>query len=129
MSSYLTFYIEKKDDESISLEILSVSRNSELYQSLSEHIYAGQKIELTKEIVKQAIEEIRAEVYKAKARIDEYYNHLPDKLDDRMQMIDNVISLKEDMCEMEQTWHDLLFIYDIVEQTSYNDNKVVVEID
>lgn len=128
MSNYLTFYITRKNTDESPLEIMSVSRNSELYQALNEYIYQNQESELTKEIVNWAISDVRNDIDKLKNKIDEYYNHLPDKLSDRMEMLDSILSLKEDMCDSEKTMHNLMFINDIVEQSLKNATKVIVEI-
>lgn len=128
MSSYLTFYITRKDTDDVPLEIMSVSRNSELYQSLNEYIYNNQASELTTNIVDFAISDVRTDINKLKNKIDEYYNHLPDKLSDRIEMLDSVLALKEDIGDLEKTLHNLMFINDIVLNSEANNTKVIVEI-
>lgn len=128
MSSYLTFYITRKDTDDAPLKIMSVSRNSELYQSLNGYIYNNQASELTTNIVDFAISDVRTDINKLKNKIDEYCNHLPDKLSDRIEMLDSVLALKEYIGDLEKTLHNLMFINDIVLNSEANNTKVIVEI-
>ena len=134
MSSYLTFYIVPKEENSKPIALISYSRNSEVYQYFNDvlHVaYIGieetQYTELTVSKVDEVISELNQDILKARKRVAEYDKHA----DGHAELIEDIISQKEWIENLECTLRKVEFIRDIVYESSceWNSyNKVLCNI-
>ena len=135
MSSYLTFYIVPKEENSKPISLISYSRNSEVYQYFNDvlHVaYIGieetQYTELNVSKVDEVISELKNDINKAQKRVSEYEKHASGN----SELIEDIISQKEWIEDLEYTLHKVEFIRDIVYESScsWNSyNKVLCNID
>lgn len=135
MSSYLTFYIVPKEENSKPISLISYSRNSEVYQYFNDvlHVtYIGieetQYTELNVSKVDEVISELKNDIDKAQKRVSEYEKHASGNA----ELIEDIISQKEWIEDLEYTLHKVEFIRDIVYESScsWNSyNKVLCNID
>ena len=135
MSSYLTFYIVPKEENSKPISLISYSRNSEVYQYFNDvlHVaYIGieetQYTELSVSKVDEVISELKNDINKAQKRVSEYEKHASGNA----ELIEDIISQKEWIEDLEYTLHKVEFIRDIVYESScsWNSyNKILCNID
>lgn len=124
MSSYLSFYIvpkRKSEKEKKKYIILaSYSRSTELYHYFDEHIhpaYCGSDISytpLSSEDVSSVLADFTNDISKAQARLTEYEKYAKDN----PEYIDDIISMKEYISELEYWKAKASFIEDILSDMS-----------
>jgi hypothetical protein len=136
MSSYLTFYLVPKAEDSKPLDLISYSRNTNVYQYFDEvlHVaYIGnsdekQYTELDTSKVDRVLEELKNDISKAQKRMAEYEKHA----NGNTEIIEEVISQKEYIEDLEWALHKVEFIRDIVVEATYSYcdyNKVLCNVD
>jgi len=136
MSSYLTFYLVPKAEDSKPLDLISYSRNTDVYQYFEEvlHVaYIGngdekQYTELSTSKVDRVLEELRNDISKAQKRMAEYEKHA----NGNTEIIEEVIGQKEYIEDLEYALHKIEFIRDIVVEATYSYcdyNKVLCNVD
>ena len=112
MSSYLTFYLVPKAEDSKPLDLISYSRNTDVYQYFDEvlHVaYIGignekQYTELNTSKVDKVLEELRNDISKAQKRMAEYEKHA----NGNTEIIEEVISQKEYIEDLEWARNTML---------------------
>lgn len=121
MSSYLTFYLVPKAEDSKPLVLMSYTRSSNIYRCFNEalHItYIGmeepQYTELTVDKVSKVIASMQEEIASNKKRAAEYEKHAAGDTD----IIEYVIELKEDIEILEWSLNKVEFIKDLIEDIS-----------
>lgn len=123
MSSYLTFYIvpkAKNDVEIDPIAIMSYSRNSDVYQSFRDNLnvaYIGMDdkpnySELTTKKVDIVIADLNKDIKSAQDRIAEYEKHAAGNF----EIIDEILSQKDYISDLEYALHKIEFIRDLVEE-------------
>lgn len=136
MSSYLTFYIVPKEEDSKPISLMSYSRSNEIYQYFNDSLsisYAGNGdeinyTELTVSHVDRVIEHLKCDIDKSKARLQEYEKHASGNL----EIIEEILNQKDYLNDLEGTLYQIYCIRNIVEESTYswNDyNKVLCNID
>lgn len=136
MSSYLTFYIVPKEEGSKPISLMSYSRNNEIYQYFNDSLsisYAGNGdeinyTELTVSHVDKVIEDLKCDIDKSKARLQEYEKHASGNL----EIIEEILNQKDYLNDLEGTLYQIYCIRNIVEESTYNwndYNKVLCNID
>lgn len=136
MSSYLTFYLVPKEEGSKPISLVSYTRNSEVYQYYNDNAHPtfigvddeAQYSEVTLEKMDLVIEDLKLDIDKATSRILEYEKHAAGNI----EIIEEIISQKEYINDLQYALHKLEFIRDIVEESTYswtNFNKVLCNID
>lgn len=122
MSSYLTFYIKTKEENSKPLHLISYSRNTEIYQYFCENVhpvYIGleeiQYTELSVNNVELVIEDMENDIGKAKKRIEEYEKYA----NGNQEIIEEILNWKEYIEDLEYWLHKVRFIKDLVQEASY----------
>lgn len=128
MSSYLTFYLIPKAEDSKPevkpISLISYSRSSNVYQYFNDTIhpaYIGigdetQYTELTINKVDEVIEELKNDISKAQKRTVEYEKHAAGN----SELIEDIISQKEYIEDLEWALHKVEFIRDLVQEASYS---------
>lgn len=124
MSSYLNFYLlpkGSKSDNPKKLLVYSVSRSSDLYQAFVEHNIAyaynslnddeEQYTKLTSNKIRNICEDYYGDISKAEVRLNELDKHANGNPD----IIQDIIETKEYLKELQETYHILQFIKDIVD--------------
>lgn len=127
MSSYLSFFIvpKRKSSEEPKKHIIiaSYSRSSEIYQYFDENlhpVWAGNEEKYTTldlEQVGSVIHEFEKDINKAKDRLNEYEKHVKDN----PEFIDEIISTKEYIQDLEYWKDKTTFIEDMLNDTSCYD--------
>lgn len=136
MSSYLTFYIVPKDENSKPVSLISYSRNNQVYQYFNDTIhpaYIGmegetQYTELTLEKINEVISELNQDLIKVRKRLEEYEKHASGNMD----IIEEILNQKEWMEELQSTLNTINFIKELVVESTYNwsdYNKILCNID
>ena len=141
MSSYLTFYLVPKAEESKPdvkpISLINYSRSSDIYQYFYENVHPAyiedkdgntQYTELTTEMVDSVIEDLKNDITKAEKRISEYEKHAGGN----SEIIEEILSIQEYKEDLEWALHKVEFIRDIVKESndSWNDyNKVLCNVD
>ena len=136
MSSYLTFYLVPKAEDSKPLDLISYSRNTHIYQYFDETLnvaYIGmgnetQYTELNTQKVDEVLEAMKEGISKYQRQISEYEKHAAGNTD----IIEYILELKEELDILEWSLHKVEFIRDIVIEAthSYCDyNKVLCNVD
>lgn len=136
MSSYLTFYLVPKAEDSKPLNLINYSRNTDVYQYFEEvlHVaYIGngdekQYTELDTSKVDRVLEELKNDISKVQKRMAEYEKHA----NGNAEIIEEVISQKEYIEDLEWALHKIEFIRDIVVEATYSYcdyNKVLCNVD
>ena len=136
MSSYLTFYIKTKEENSKPLNLISYSRNTEIYQYFYENVhpaYIGMDedikySELSVNDVELVIEDMENDIGKAKKRIEEYEKHASGN----QEIIEEILNWKEYIEDLEYWLHKVEFIKNLVQEASYSWNsydKILCNID
>lgn len=126
MSSYLSFYIvpkkRKENEEKRHILILSYSRSSEIYQYVHENInpaFVGSDGEkyttLDKENLGTVMRDIRQDIAKVKERLELYEKYASSNAD----LIEDVISQREYLKELEFCESQLCFIEDLVDNAEF----------
>ena len=123
MSSYLTFYIKTKEENSKPLHLVSYSRNTEIYQYFYENInpaYIGLEeikyTELSVSNVDLVINDMLNDIGKARKRIEEYEKHAGGN----QEIIEEILNYKEYIEDLEYWLHKVEFIKDLVQEASYD---------
>lgn len=124
MSSYLTFYIKTKEENSKPLSLISYSRNTDIYQYFDENVhpaYIGMDedtkyTELSKNDVDLVIEDMENDIGKTKKRIEEYEKHAGGN----QEIIEEILNWKEYIEDLEYWLHKVEFIKDLIEEASYS---------
>lgn len=136
MSSYLSFYLVPKAEDSKPLCLMSYSRSSGVYQYFNDTIhpaYIGmgdetQYTELTVSKVDEVLEELRNDISKAQKRVAEYEKQAAGN----SEIIEYIIEQKEYIEDLEWALHKIEFIKDIVVEADYSFgdyNKVLCNVD
>lgn len=135
MSSYLTFYLVPKAEDSKPLALMSYSRSSDIYQYFDDTIhpaYIGmgdetQYTELTVAMVDEVLEDLKNDISKARKRVAEYEKHAAGN----SEIIEDILGQKEWIEDLEWALHKIEFIRDIVYEAScgWNEyNKVLCNV-
>lgn len=116
MSSYLSFYLKLKEENTKPVFLTCYSRNNPIYQSFYENIniaYAGNEetyTHLTIDDVNKIITDLRGDISNIKRRITTYKEHAYGNL----EIINEIISSEEYLEELTSTLHSVYFIQDLV---------------
>lgn len=124
MSSYLTFYIKTKEENSKPLHLISYSRNTDIYKYFYENVhpaYIGidedtKYSELSVNDIELVIEDMENDISKVKKRIEEYEKHA----DGNQEIIEEILNWKEYIEDLEYWLHKVKFIKDLVQEASYS---------
>lgn len=116
MSSYLTFYLQRKNEKPITL--ISYSRSDELYQYFYENTNIQNDIQydteyyttISCEDVNNIISELIQSINNVNTRIIEYEKHV----NGNIEIIDEIISLKDYLVVLNNTLIRTRFIKDLV---------------
>lgn len=124
MSSYLSFFIVPKrkneKEEKKHIIIASYSRSTELYQYFDENVhptYSGSEQEYTilnKESVASVLADFDSDINKSRTRLNEYEKHVKDN----PEYIDDIISMKEYIQDLEYWRNKASFIQDMIDDMS-----------
>lgn len=115
MSSYLTFYVQHKGDEK-KHPIMSYSRNNDIYQAFNENMNIAfcynetSYTELHNEDIMLVMGNIKDDIEKAKARLQEYEKHA----DGNSECIEEIISIKDYIKDLQSTYYRIMTIGDII---------------
>lgn len=116
MSSYLSFYLKLKEENTKPVFLTCYSRNNPIYQSFYENIdiaYAGNEetyTHLTLDDVNKIITDLKGDISNVKKRITTYKEHAYGNL----EIINEIISSEEYLEELTSTLHSVYFIQDLV---------------
>jgi hypothetical protein len=121
MSSYLTFYLQRKDEKPITL--ISYSRNDELYQYFYENINMKHDVQhdseyytiISCENVNNIISELTQSINNVNTRIIEYEKHV----NGNIEIIDEIISLNDYLSTLNDTLIRVKFIKDLVLEADF----------
>ena len=122
MSSYLSFYLVPKAHPEERLLLQSFSRSSEVYQRFFDNLsiaYAGNEEKYTKltvSDVESVIRDLDDDIAKAEARRVEYEKFCHDNL----ELIEEMISTKEYIRDLQSTRDYISFIRDILADLDYS---------
>ena len=136
MSSYLTFYIVSKAEDSKPLNLICYSRGTYIYQYFYENIhpaYIGtgdetQYTELTVQKVDGVLENMKNDISKCQEKISEYQKHAAGNT----EIIEYILEMKEDLDILKWALHKVEFIRDLVYEAGcdWNDyNKILCNVD
>lgn len=134
MSSYLTIYGKLKPEYNVEkpIPIFSVSRSHDLYQAFHEdgvtYIYKSyndednemQFTEITEEKLNSIKNTLQASVNTTKAKIDLIEKHLPDKAEERMEMLLEIENWQKYLDENLETLHYIHLLDIIVDDIKYD---------
>lgn len=114
MSSYLNLYMLPKEGKK-KLLFYSVSRNSPIYQAFNEYgvAYSGNEEKhtlVTKEMMNTMVQDAKADLDKWNKRLEELEKHAAGNA----EIIEEIISDKEYLEELQDTYNELHFIRNIV---------------
>ena len=141
MSSYLNIYVQPKikdGEESKKMILMSVSRSHPLYQAIDESgsFYAYTSIgenaeehfyELSSDLISSICQDSNAEIQIAEKRLNEYEKYAAGN----SEIIQDIISTKEYLEELKETYNQLYFIRQIVDdiENGFSDfEKVFINI-
>ena len=141
MSSYLNIYVQPKKEagqEPNKMCLCSASRSSKLYQAINEagYFYAYTTIggdaeeqfyELTSGLISSICQDSNQEIQVTENRLNEYEKHAAGN----SEIIQEIISTKEYLEELKETYNQLCFIKQVVYDTEsgFNDfEKVFINI-
>jgi hypothetical protein len=141
MSSYLNIYVQTKmkdGKESKKMCLMSVSRNHPLYQAINEagSFYAYTSIgenaeeqfyELSSDLISSICQDSNAEIQIVEKRLNEYEKYAAGN----SEIIQEIISTKDYLEELKETYNQLCFIRQIVDdvENDFNDfEKVFINI-
>jgi hypothetical protein len=121
MSSYLTFYLQRKDEKPITL--ISYSRTDELYQYFYENTDMQHDMQYDTEYyttvscenVDDIILELTQSINNVNTRIIEYEKHV----NGNVEIIEEILSLKEYLATLNETLIRVKFIKDLVLEANY----------
>lgn len=121
MSSYLTFYLQRKNEKPITL--ISYSRSDELYQYFYENTNMKEDVQydteyyttISCEDVDDVISELTQSINNINTRIIEYEKHV----DGNIEIIDEIISLKDYLETLNDTLIRTRFIKDLVLEANH----------
>ena len=124
MSSYLTFYIVPKEEGSQPIPLISYTRSSDVYQYYKDNAYPAfigngdepEYSEVTLEKMDWVLEDLRRDINKATSRMSEYEKHAAGNMD----IIEEIISQKEYVSDLQYALNKLEFIRDIVEESTHS---------
>ena len=136
MSSYLTFYLLPKAEDSKPLDLISYSRSTGVYQYFNDNLnvaYIGngeetQYTELTVDDVNLVIEDLKKDINKTKNKVLEYEKQAAGN----SEIIEYIIELKEYIEDLEWALYKTEFIRDLVVEATYSYcdyNKVLCNVD
>ena len=136
MSSYLTFYVVPKAEDSKPLSLICYSRSTHVYQYFYENVhptYIGtgdktQYTELTVQKIDEVLEDMKNDIGKYQEKISEYQKHAAGKA----EIIEYILEMKEDLDILEWALHKVEFIRDLVYEAScdWNEyNKILCNVD
>lgn len=134
MSSYLSFYLKLKEENTKPVFLTCYSRNNPIYQSFYENInvaYAGNEeayTHLTINDVNKIISDLKGDISNVKKRIAAYKEHAGGNF----EIINEIISSEEYLEELTSTLHSIYFIQDLVTnaENSFGDySEVLCNID
>lgn len=116
MSSYLSFYLKLKEENTKPVFLTCYHRNDPIYQSFYENIsiaYTGNEeayTYLTTHDVDRVISNLKGDISNIKKRIAAYKEHANGNL----EIIDEIISSEDYLEELTSTLHSVYFIQDLV---------------
>ena len=116
MSSYLSFYLKLKEENTKPVFLTCYSRNDPIYQSFYENInivYVGDEeayTHLTVDDVNKIISDLKGDISNVKKRISTYKEHANGNL----EIINEIISSEDYLEELTYTLHSVYFIKDLV---------------
>lgn len=123
MSSYLTFYILPKEENSKPIALLSYSRNTDVYQYYNDNanppfigLEEPQYGEVTLEKMDWVLDDLKTDIDRALTRVSEYEKHVSGNMD----IIEEIISQKEYIKDLQKALNKLEFIRDIVEESTHS---------
>lgn len=137
MSSYLTFYIVPKAEDSKPLSLISYTRSSNVYQYFSDNLHVQyitnnegeiQYTELTTDMVDEVLDDLKNDISKAEKRILEYEKHASGNT----EIIEYILEQKEYIEDLNWALYKIQFIRDLVYEAScsWNEyNKVLCNVD
>lgn len=135
MSSYLNIFVRRKDESSDSnnkpICICSYTRSSNIYQEIYERInpaWAGDKevyTELSTNDIEGIISEIKENILSTEKRISKYKELCNGSLD----VIGDIIDLEEYLDELKVTLGSFYTLEHIVNNSKFNDNVILCNID
>ena len=132
MSSYLSFYLVPKAHPEERLLLQSFSRSNEVYQRFFDNLsvaYAGNEEKYTKltvSDVESVIQDLDDDIAKAEARRVEYEKFCHGN----SELIEEIISTKEYIRDLQSTRDYILFIRDILADLDYSGfSDVLYDID
>ena len=120
MSSYLTFYIETKTKEKIS--IVSFSRSSDIYTAFYENLsieFSDSETKYTKitaDDIGNVMGSINSDISRSTSRLNEYEKYVKDN----PSYIDEIISLKEYIEDLKRTVNTISFMYSVADDAENN---------
>lgn len=128
MSSYLTFYLVPKAEDSKPLSLISYSRSSDVYRYFNDTLHVKyitnnegevQYTELTTDMVDEVLNDLKNDISKAEKRILEYEKHTSGNT----EIIEYILEQKEYIEDLEWALHKIEFIRDLVYEASCSGNK------
>lgn len=137
MSSYLSFYVVPKAEDSKPLRLICYSRNTEVYRYFNDNLHVAyiedsegntQYTELTVAKVDEVLEDLKNDIDKANKRAAEYEKHA----NGSEEIIEYIIEQKEYIEDLEWALHKIEFIRDLVQEMSYDCtgyNKILCNVD
>ncbi len=114
MSSYLNIYLLPKEQEK-KLLLTNISRNSGVYQAFNEYgvAYAGNEEKYTRvtpEMMMSIKRDVKEDIDRVNKRLTEFEKHAAGNID----IINDILSEKEYLEELQDTYSELCWISDIV---------------
>lgn len=118
MSAYLNFYLKPKVKENCEankpMMFLSICRSSQLYEAFESYIAwsdSGEEYtKVTSDIISNIVSDAKKEIDDWKMRMDELEKHAAGNID----IIDEIISGKKYLEELQTTYTELCFIQNMV---------------
>ena len=134
MSSYLTFYLVPKAEDSKPLDLISYSRNNNVYNYFNENLnpaYIGikeiQYTELNISKIDLVLDDINSDINSINNRLLEYEKHA----NGNIEIIEEILNQKEYLKEVINAKNIVEFIKSLILESTYswsNYNKVLCNI-
>lgn len=124
MSSYLTFYIQTKKGDKVS--IASYSRNTDIYKAFNENLslaYAGNNecyTELTSGNVGYVTDDLQRDINAVKDKLAIYDKYAKDDPD----YIESIIGLQDYLKDLQNTLYSISFIETMVQEVELKTSDV-----
>lgn len=121
MSSYVNIYLKSKKSKEPEL-LVSYSRSCPLYEALDDNLsipYCGEedtKKEFTADDFGSVIDAVRQQYSTTEKRVNELEKHASGNLD----IINEILSFKEYLAELNSTIEQLCFLQDIARECTYS---------